>query len=300
MKRLSGYLRDLICISEQHEISECTMLHNSGIVQYYAEPRDLNECTEVLENAYKKNLEVKVIGDGTHTLISDDGFDGILLSTKSMKGITLKGNLITAYAGESLDNIINKSIEHHLIGLELLAGIPGTLGGAMKLNARANDAKLSDFLFYIDFMTLDGTFYRTPIYNETFGEYGITLPENAIFIAAGLKMNQSMLSAEARLRKETFTELMLVPPCKRLIPNVFYDTKEYKAEAIIKKLKLTGTSGHKAEFSEYYPNMITAYEGCKAIDAKALINKAIIKAQVELGIALRPSVSMIGSFNASY
>lgn len=297
MKRLSGYLRDLICISEFHQLKDDTMLHNSGLARYYAEPRDLNECTEVLENAYKKGLEVKVIGSGTHTLISDNGFEGLLLSTKSMNGITLKGNLITAYAGETLDNIINKSINHHLIGLEQLAGIPGTLGGALKVNAAANGAKLSDFIFYIDYLKKDGSFNRTPVYSETFGHNGITLPEDSIFIAAGLRMTPSSSTAEARLRKEMFTELMLVPPIGRMLADVFYDTEDHKAADIIKELRMQGESGLKAEFSDYNANMILTYESCKAEEVKILINRAIVKAKETLGITLKPSVSIIGKFS---
>ena len=296
MERQSGYLRDLICLRENYPLRKENMLRIGGNARFYAEPRDLNECAEVLECAYKRNLEIAVLGDGTHTLISDDGFDGLILSTKSMKSITLKGSLITAYAGETLDNIINKSIEHHLIGLEKLAGIPGTLGGAIKINAHANSVSISDFIFYIDYLTLDGTFCRTPLYKETFTTDGVTLPDNAIFVAAGLKMTPSQFTAEARLRKETFTELMLVPPATRLASDVFCNPEGYNAADIIRKLDLTGYSGLKAEFSEYNPNMIVTYPGCSSNDVASLILKAEKEAYSRLGIRLRCSLSFIGTF----
>lgn len=293
MEKLSGYLRDLICIRENYPLKDQCMLRIGGEARFYAEPRDMNECTEVLETAYKRGLKLSVIGNGTHTLISDNGFDGLVLSTKSMKGITLKGSLITAYAGETLDDIINKSIDHHLIGLEKLAGIPGTLGGAIKLNAHSNSSLLSDFIFYIDYLMPDGRFCRTPLYKDMITEKGILLPENAIFIAAGLKLTPSQFTAEARIRKETFTELMLVPPAARLIGEVFANN-----ESILRNLGITSIKGLKAEFSEFNPNMIMTYPGCTSDDICTLIEKAILMAKNNSDEVLTPLITFIGNFKS--
>ena len=98
-----------IVIAESVSMKNHSSFYTGGNAEYYAEPRSIEECLNVLEIAYKKNLNVTVIGSGTHILVSEKGIPGLVICTSSIKGITIKGNLVEAAPGEPLDNIINQA-----------------------------------------------------------------------------------------------------------------------------------------------------------------------------------------------
>ena len=81
-------------------------LETGGKAEYYAKPRDEGEVLSVLELAYRRSLPLTIIGGGTHILVSDEGVEGIVISTEAMKGISIKGNMLIASPGEMLENII--------------------------------------------------------------------------------------------------------------------------------------------------------------------------------------------------
>ena len=120
-----------IKLEEDKSLSGLTFFTSRGRARYFARPETIRELREVLKTAQEKNLDIKVIGSGTHVILPDGGFDGMLISTESLKGMTIKGSLITAMAGESLDDVINTAIEPNLMGLEEVGGIPGTIAAAI-------------------------------------------------------------------------------------------------------------------------------------------------------------------------
>ena len=82
-----------------------------GEAEYYTEPRTVEECLSALELAYRKGLPVTIIGSGTHLLVSEEGIPGLVISSMGMRGITIKGDLLEASPGETLDNVINQAID---------------------------------------------------------------------------------------------------------------------------------------------------------------------------------------------
>ena len=122
-----------LVLTEGMDMRRHSSFSTGGKAEYYAEPRSVFDCLIALETAYRKNLSITVIGAGTHVLVSDSGIPGLVISTASMRGMSIKGNLLIASAGETLDNIINIAIEHNLTGLEEIAGV-GPQSGFMRGN----------------------------------------------------------------------------------------------------------------------------------------------------------------------
>ena len=157
-----------LLIVEDYPMRTLNSFAAGGSARYYAQPRNAAELEAVLEFAYRKSIGVKVIGGGTHILVPEEGIDALVISTKDMRGLTIKGDLVTAAPGEMLDGIINIAIDHNLVGMEELGGIPGTVAGAMTVNASANGKSLSDVFFYADYLTANGRFHRRPYYSDIF------------------------------------------------------------------------------------------------------------------------------------
>lgn len=295
MKRSSRHLSALV-ITEEMDMSRRSSFSTGGKAEYYAQPASTEDCISLLEHAYKKNLHVSFIGAGTHILVSDEGIPGLVISTASMKGMSIKGRLLIASPGEALDNIINKAIDHNLSGLERIAGIPGTIAGALSVNAGANSMKLSDVFFYADYLSFDGRIHRRPHFHDAFSEQSSIFSSNGLVVSVALKLNPTRASAEARERKEEYVEKMYIPPSRRFSGEIFKDSKEMKAEDAIRKAGLTGPNGSHAEFSEYQANSILTYPGCTSQEIYTLIRHAEKTVKEKLNICLIPSITMLGSF----
>ncbi len=193
-----------INIHEMADLSQYTTVKTGGKAEYLVFPKNIIEIQTICRIAREEKQPLHIVGALSNTLVSDGLIKGITISTMLLKGITIKGDLITAYAGERLDNVINRAIEHNLIGLERLGGIPGTVGGAVKGNAGANGMAISDVFFHADCIAPDGTLFRTPKYNDTFSYRKSSFEEGTIIVTASFRLNPSRNTAEARLLKEHY------------------------------------------------------------------------------------------------
>ena len=126
----------MISIQENIPLAPLTTFRIGGSARHFVEISNAEEIKEALGFAKKNDLAVFVLGGGSNVLVSDKGFDGLVIKIK-MNGLETHGNEIVSDAGVPLIRIINYSAEHGLSGIEMLAGIPGTVGGAIRGNAGA-------------------------------------------------------------------------------------------------------------------------------------------------------------------
>ena len=289
-----------IALAENFSIREISLFRAGGIAELYAEPRTTEELLSIMELASEKGLNIEVIGAGSHILAPESGIPGLLVSTRSMKGITIRGDLLTAGPGEMLDGIINIAIDHKLIGLEELGGIPGTIAGALSINASANGRSISDAFFYADYVTPDGRIHRRTFYPDTFSLQDSAFSPDEIIVNVALRLKHSKATAEARLRKEKFVELMFIPPCRRCAGEVFRDLPDRKAADLIRQAGFIRDKDIRAEFSDYQSNCIFTYDGCTSDEIFTLILRTAEKVHKETGVLLEPSITLLGSFKEQW
>ena len=285
-----------IALAENYSIKEISLFRAGGMASLYAEPRSFNELLSVLELAEKRGLSTEVIGAGSHILAPESGIGGLLISTRSMKGITIRGDLLTAGPGEMLDGIINIAIDHNLTGMEELGGIPGTIAGALSINASANGRSISDVFFYADLLTPDGKLHREPYRSTDTDGYGPVFRKDAIIVQVALRLRPSKATAEARLRKERFVELMFIPPCRRCSGIIFRDPEGLSAADLIREAGFIRDRKLRAEFSEYQSNCIFTYKGCTSDEIFTLMLETARNVYEKTGIMLEPSITLLGSF----
>ena len=197
-----SFKSEKIKLERNKSLEGLTLFKSRGTAEYYAEPENVRGLRDALLIAKDLGLRITVIGSGTHVILPDHGIDGLLISTKNLKGITIKGSLITCMAGESLNNVINSAIEHNLMGLEEFGGIPGTIAAAMRINARAQGKHISSYHFYTDTMSYDGKIHRKPDYLDFFNSRRTILDEDEILLSTTLRLREGKRTAEARIRKE--------------------------------------------------------------------------------------------------
>lgn len=126
--------------------------HTGGSARFYCEPRTVEEFRAALSFAQKEALEIFVLGQGANILISDDGFDGLVIRPQllSIEEVAFDNSqntvFIKAGAGVTMDALIQHCLAHHILGLEEFSGIPGTVGGSVFINLHYFEFLLEQFV----------------------------------------------------------------------------------------------------------------------------------------------------------
>ena len=126
-------------------LADKNWFQTGGIARFYAEPADDQAMIEAIQTAQERDLPVFVLGEGANILVSDGGFDGLVIRP-NMTSIVFDGDLVTAGAGVSMPLLIDACLAQGLSGLEEFSGIPGSVGGSVYINIHYFQFLLSHFL----------------------------------------------------------------------------------------------------------------------------------------------------------
>lgn len=141
---------ELLVIQENVSLADKNYFQTGGNARFYTEPTTNNSFAQALHFAESNNLEVFVLGSGANILISDQGFQGLVIrpSLKNIEIAELDTTHVTvkAGAGTTIDELIQYCFEHHILGLEEFSGIPSTVGGAVYINLHYYEFLLEQFL----------------------------------------------------------------------------------------------------------------------------------------------------------
>lgn len=189
---------------EQVELAIHSGIHTGGKADLAAYPSDFEELRALLEYAQRQNLPITVLGGGTNSLISDNGIEGLTIITSHLTRRHVQGQMFCVRSGLLLDRAIDLAIEDGLGGLELLGGLPGTVGGAIAGNSGAHGIHIADLLYYVDYMTLDGKLHRKQIHREDFSYRNTPFSNrnDIIIYEAGFRLFPITQTNEARKRKD--------------------------------------------------------------------------------------------------
>ena len=133
-------------IKENEMMAKHTYYGIGGPANAYITPQDRNDLSTILQYANKNSIPAYFIGSGSNLLVSDEGINGLVLSPgKSFKNLEFNDCNLFAESGVMLGRIVRESIKRNLSGLESLIGVPGTLGGALVMNAGAFGGEISNY-----------------------------------------------------------------------------------------------------------------------------------------------------------
>ena len=139
-------LSDGINFLENEPLSKHSSFRIGGPAKIIVLPRNKTQLIDVLDKIKKANTKYSIIGNGSNILFDDDGYDGVIVSTKNMRQITINDNLLYADCGASFTSMALAAYRESLSGLEFAYGIPGSCGGAVFMNAGAYGSETSAVL----------------------------------------------------------------------------------------------------------------------------------------------------------
>jgi UDP-N-acetylmuramate dehydrogenase len=286
-------------INKSHKLAYLTTFKIGGLAKYFVEPKSKEQLKEAFLFAEKNNIKKYIIGGGANLLISDKGLDGLVISTRKLMKCRIKNDLITAECGISIKNLNKKILKHSLTGLEFTGGLPGSLGGAVYMNARAYGSQLSDVVETVLVIKEDGTEINLSN-NELKFSYknSIFMHNHDLFIySVNLKLKkdnkkQIKKNYKKNINDRKFKGQYLYPSAGCTFKN------DYNLNIVVGKLiDSLGLKGMKigdAMVYQNHANFIVNINKAKADDVKKLIELVEKKVYEEKGIKLHREVRLLG------
>ena len=261
-------------------------------------PETREELSKLLKYAYQKKISAIFIGSGSNILVWDKGFDGIVISLKkSFKNLTIKQNSqIIVEAGVMLGTMVKQAMAAEIGGLESLIGVPGTVGGALIMNAGAFGSEISKYFEEAKTMTIEGD---TKSYKKDEIEFSYrhsTFPKNEILLEATFQCKRGKPAEILKDRKVASDGRKSNQPLKfRSAGSIFKNPSDSLAAGyLIDKTGLKGTERGGAAISEKHANFIVNMGDATAADVLYLIKLAKKYVAKKFHINLELEVKLIG------
>jgi UDP-N-acetylmuramate dehydrogenase len=282
-------------------LAKLTTFRIGGSADYLTLPKTTEQLKFALHWGRQKGLPMTLLGAGSNLLISDQGLPGLVICTRALRHSEFDANTgrVTAAAGEPWSSLAWKAARNGLKGFEWTIGIPGTVGGAVVMNAGAHGSETADILVEAAVISPDGTVsilkpedldYRYRTSNLQGGDRIVT---TATFQLSPGHDPAAVKAATAKdLKQRRTTQPYHLPNCG----SVFRNPPGNSAGRLIQAANLQGYQIGHAQISTRHANFIVNLGGAKATDVLALIRhvQAVIKERN--GIELKTEVKIIGEF----
>ncbi|NIS09878.1 MAG: UDP-N-acetylmuramate dehydrogenase [Candidatus Dadabacteria bacterium] len=280
-----------------YPMSRFTWLKVGGSANFVIYPKTAEQLAAVIILLNKEAYPWVVLGEGSNTIILDKGkgIEKAVIITKKMKSISITDSgEVVAEAGANMGTIMNQTIRKALTGFEFAAGIPGTLGGGVFMNAGANDAEIKDVIKKV-WLLIDGK-EEIVNRNELNFEYRKSnLPEQAVVMKAEIKLEKGDRQQSEKQVKEYLEKRSRTQPIKMSnTGSIFKNPQNIAAGRLIEELGLKGYEIGGAQISELHGNFIVNTGSAKASEVLELIDLAKENALKTRGIKLEPEVRIIG------
>lgn len=283
---------------------ECMDRHTSigvgGRADALAFPESAAEMGRVVAFLRAEGIAVFFMGNGTNLIVRDDGFRGVIVSTKALRSIRIEERgggraAIRAEAGASLAEVVALAAREGLAGIEFGAGIPGSVGGGIRMNAGAWGTEMKDVLESVDLLNGEGKVRTCPRAALRFEYRNLDLPEGACVLGGVFDLARGDRGAvEGRIREILKTRTGKHPLQYRSAGSVFKNPKGMPAGRIIDEAGLKGLTLGGARVSEMHGNFIVNLGSATAKDIIGLIEIVRDSIRTKTGIDLEPEVKIIG------
>ena len=304
---------------ENIPLVEFTSYKIGGPARYFFEARNLDELGDALREAGGRNLEIFILGGGTNLLMSDEGFDGLMLKPK-FDGIEISGDAVRTGAGVLMSELLDFFILHGLNGFEWAGGLPGTVGGAIRGNAGAFGGEMKDVITSVrsfDIETLQEVKreasacdfgYRSSVFKKREGKE-IILSTTFTLKRGDRETVQKSIYEKINYRRERHpweypnigsifknVDAGKVPPSRLSVLEKVIKTDPMPvvpAAYLISEAGLKGVSFGGAMISPKHPNFIVNVLHAKASDVKTLIQLVKNEVAEKFGIILEEEIQML-------
>ena len=277
-------------------MSKHTSYGIGGPAKAYVKPKDEVDLSNILKFASKHKIPTFFVGSGSNILVSDDGIDGIVITLgNSLKKLIIEGTSVYCQSGVMLGKFVKECISRSLSGVESLIGVPGTVGGALIMNAGAFGSEISNYLKKVTVMTMSGELRRYKADDIQFSYRNSSFQNNEILISAEFELIQSDKKSVVEKKSIASGGRKKSQPLKyRSAGSIFKNPDEGAAGFYIDKAGLKGSKSGDAEISPIHANFFVNHGSAKASDIVELIRLARKTVKEKFGIMLELEIITLG------
>ena len=282
-------------VNENASLATYSSMKAGGNAKYLVFPKSVTELVDAVGFYREQGEKIIVVGNCSNLIFPDEGFDGAVICTTSLRGVSVENKIITANCGETLSTLARFACENSLSGLEFCYGIPGTVGGGVYMNAGAYGGQLSDRF-------IDATFI-----DENLNTITLTLDEMEFGYRRSRMQSQNLVLLSARFSgvdgdkneiKAKMDELMASRKAKQPLEfpscgSAFKRPEGHFAGALIEQCGLKGYSIGGAQVSEKHAGFIINRNNATATDVIRLMESVKDIVLEKTGILLEPEIRVI-------
>ena len=291
-------------IKRNEPLSRHTSFGIGGPADILAYPSDRHDLIALLSGIKKQGARHVVIGSGTNLLVRDVGFRGVVICLQRFSTIRIEReyhsvggtfSVVYAEAGALLPKLLSFTIEQGLTGLEFAAGIPGTVGGAICMNAGTTAGEIGDVVDSVTLISSDGAIVTRGREDMGFGYRTSHIPAGHLVLDAKIILrHDDQERIKARVKELQNNRKQRQPWGLQSAGSVFKNPQEESAGKLIEAAKLKGRKVGDAQVSDQHANFIVNLGKARAKDVVALME--IVKQTVldVHGVRLEPEIKIIG------
>lgn len=299
IQKISQYIsKDRILVQEPMKLH--TTFRVGGSAALYIELESEQEFRDILTLLDTEEEDYFTVGNGSNLLISDTGYDGIILHpSKEFSDIRVEGERLICEAGATLAAIARVALEHELTGFEFAAGIPGSLGGAIVMNAGAYDGEMKQVVESVRLITPKGEIVTKSCEEMDFSyRHSILKEESYIVLSVTIKLARGdKEQIKARMDELAAKRREKQPLEYPSAGSTFKRPEGYFAAKLIQDAGLRGFQVGGAQVSEKHCGFVINKENATAQDVCELMKKVQEQVQEKFGVTLEPEVIRLGDFD---
>lgn len=289
---------DVSWVKENEPMKQHTTFRAGGPADVLVTP-DAKSLPEVIALCKKHHLPYYVIGNGSNLLVGDKGIRGVVIAmTNRIGDIQCDGEIITAGAGCTLAQIAVLAAGNGLSGFEFAAGIPGTLGGAVVMNAGAYGGEMKDVITSVLVLDAEGNQKELSVEELDLGYRRSCIPEkDYIVLRVSMRLRRGDIGAirakMAELREQRILKQPLEYPSAG---STFKRPEGYFAGKLIMEAGLRGYQVGGAQVAEKHCGFVINKDNAAAADIIQLMQDVSAKVEEKFGVKLEPEVKLMGEF----
>jgi UDP-N-acetylmuramate dehydrogenase len=275
-------------------LAPLTWLKVGGPAEFFATPHDADELTRLVAHCHANDIPMHMLGSGSNLLVHDEGVKGVViqLDGDAFRTIEIDGTVARAGGAAQLSHVISAAVRAELAGLETLAGIPGTVGGALHGNAGTRSGDIGQFVKTVTVLTAKGERFVRRDDELTFSYRTSSINELVILEAEFQLQPDDPAEITRRMRKLWITKKATQPLTFQTAGCIFKNPRGIAAGSLIEQCGLKGTRIGGAEISDRHANFFVTHDGATAADLFQLIDTAHATVAEQFGVDLELEVEI--------
>jgi UDP-N-acetylmuramate dehydrogenase len=281
-------------VRRKESLSTFTGLRFGGICEYFAEPTSEAELTELVKSCNAQEVPIRVLGGGSNLIVCSDVVPGMVihLSAAAFCHIEVVGSTVKSGGGAAMVQLISTAAREGLEGLEQLAGIPGTVGGAVRTNAGTNSGDIGQRTTSVTVLTRGGDL-ETRGRDELRFSYRKSSLNDLVVLAAEFELQQ----ADANEITRKMQTLWIVNKGQQPLGRerslcMFQDHGGVKASSLIEQAGLKGFKQGGVTISDSHANYMVVDEGATCADALGILAHIQAEVDSQLGVSIKKQIEI--------